>query len=58
MSSRGRRKPTGTSQVPRDPGPDPIPDVAVRKSAAEQTRAKVKVPVSRKTRVVVTPVEK
>ena len=56
MSTRGRRKQTGTSQVPSDPGPDPIPDVAVRKPAAKQKRVKTKVPVTRKARVVVTPV--
>ena len=59
MSTRGRRKQTGTSQVPIDQYSDQPPNVAARKSvAAEQTRAKAKVSATRRTKVIVTPVEK
>ena len=60
MSTRGRGRPTGAAPVPVNQDVDlPLNVVVGSKSvASSQTRARAKVPVARKTKVVVTPVTK
>ena len=60
MSTRGRGRPTGAAPVPVNQNVDlPLNVVVGSKSvASSQTRARAKVPVARKTKVVVTPVTK
>ena len=60
MSTRGRRKLTGAAPVPGNQNADLSTNVVVgsKSVASGQRRAKAKVPVARRTKVVLTPVKK
>ena len=55
MSTRGRRKPTGSALAPVNLEPDSPPAVVV---VSRKRGAKAKAPAARKTKVIVTPVTK
>ena len=60
MNTRGRKKQTGTSRVPANQSTGPAPNVAAvpEPVAKKATKVKMKVPVTRKSKVVVTPAKK
>ena len=58
MNTRGRQKPSGTSQVPVNLTEGPTVSSHVPEPVVRKSRAKTKVLVARKSKVVVTPVKK